>query len=701
MRALGRSLRVGGPPAAIGLGAVLLVGLGAAWFVPALAIPFAWPLIYLVPGLLLLAWARAPFDAPSRIGLAVVLSVAVSTHLVWWLAVISGGYDRATVFGVALAIAAAWVAHVALARRRRLGRLTPWRTGTLLRGHAGAIAVAGAAALVVGGTLAASLWRVRPDGVWTGGSNWSDLSVHLSIAQSVNAGNFPPEVPFFAGAPLVYHWFADFHTAITASAAGLFAIPAMAVQSTVLSGTLALVVYGLTRRLVRGPRSRRVAVLAALLAVFAGGMGWTRLVGDVVNGIGDPVGLVARNSYDNQWWDARGIVAWPYYRIPSVMGTGLLVHRATTAGLPILIGALLLLVAGLPPRRRDAGAPPSLPGRDRPRVILLAGLLGALLAPFHFFFFPAFLLVALLWAIAADRMLDRSAPRNALLALGPLTASLPFALPALDKARSGEATRLVIGWESAPMADGPLAVAFFYLTNLGLPVVLAGAALFVSGTRAKLFLAAWSLALFAIPNLVQVSAVAFDMNKFFQAMSIALAVLAAQLVARWPLPVVAAALLLAVPSPLLAAAWTLGSQNQLLTADELAASRWVAANTAARSVFVTNGHVNALTDAAGRLRLTSFGWYIRNLGYDPTQREAEVAGVYCAPDSRSAAQRMAAAGAEYVVDTYGIGACGPVNFGTGGGLRQVYRTGNVAIWQLAAPAAGPTGDVAEGPRGGP
>ena len=40
------------------------------------------------------------------------------------------------------------------------------------------------------------------------------------------------------------------------------------------------------------------------------------------------------------------------------MGTGLLVHRATTLGLPILVGAVLLLVAGLPTRderKRAAG----------------------------------------------------------------------------------------------------------------------------------------------------------------------------------------------------------------------------------------------------------------------------------------------------------------------------------------------------------
>ncbi|HEX2221887.1 MAG TPA: hypothetical protein VHK06_05130 [Candidatus Limnocylindria bacterium] len=686
MRALRPSpRRMARPAAAVGLAAALAIALVAAWFVPPLAVALVWPLFYLVPGMVLLDWARPGIDRASRLGLAVVLSVAVSTHLVWWLAVIAGGYGRATVFAVAATMAAAWVLRVLLTGRSAI-RVRPRRVAVLARGHAGAVAVGALAAAVVGGTLAASLWQVRPDGVWTGGSNWSDLNVHLSIAQSVNAGNFPPQVPFFAGVPLVYHWFADFHAAITANAAGIFAVPAMVAQSTILAAALALVVHGLAYRLARRDRRRRAAVLAAALAVFAGGLGWTRLVGDVLSGVGEPIALVAANSYDNQWWDARGIVAWPYFRIPSVLGTGLLVHRATTAGLPILVGALLLLAAGLPSRRRSH-RPDSAVEHDRPRAIWLAGLLGALLAPFHFFFFPAFVALAGLWTIAGRRLLDHHALRNAALLLAPLVLSVPFALPALEKARSGEASRFVLGWESAPVADGPAAVAFFYVTNLGLPLVLALAALLVPSVRARLFLAVWALVLFAVPNVIQVSAVAFDMNKYFQAMWIALAILAGQLVARWPAVVTAVAVILAVPSPLLAAAWTLTSQNQLLSADELAAARWVAGNTADRSVFVTSGYVNALTDPAGRLRLTSFGWYVRNLGYDPTEREAAVAAVYCARDSAAAASQMERLGAEYLVDTFGGGPCGPVNFAVGGALREVYRGGSVAIWEVAAPGA--------------
>ena len=44
------------------------------------------------------------------------------------------------------------------------------------------------------------------------------------------------------------------------------------------------------------------------------------------------------------------------------------------------------------------------------------------------------------------------------------------------------------------------------------------------------FLVAWVVALFIVPNVVVVSAVEFDMNKYFQIMWIAVAILAAWLI---------------------------------------------------------------------------------------------------------------------------------------------------------------------------
>jgi len=42
------------------------------------------------------------------------------------------------------------------------------------------------------------------------------------------------QVPYFAGEPLIYHWFADFHAAIAARAAGIFAVPSFVVSSAIL-----------------------------------------------------------------------------------------------------------------------------------------------------------------------------------------------------------------------------------------------------------------------------------------------------------------------------------------------------------------------------------------------------------------------------------------------------------------------------------
>ena len=658
-----------GTPIGRGATAAIAVAtsLAVAWLVPVLAVVLVWPLLLFLPGWSLLALVSSRLDLTGRLGLAVVVSVALSTHVVYWLSQLTGGYARATIFLAAAVLAVPVV--VALSRGRLPGRLRLGRTGP-------ALAVAAAAAGVVALVLGFGLWRVTPDGVSSGGSNWSDLGVHLSIAETLNSGaNFPPNVPYFAGVPLVYHWFADFHAAILALAAGIFSVPAMVVQSTVLAAALSLLVYSLARTLVRGTHARRVAVLASVIAVFGGGLGWIRFIGDLTATGRSPLDLIAATSYDNQW-----LTGWPYFRIPSVMGTGLLAHRATAAGLPMLIGAVLLLVHGLPTaRRRLAGA------RDRPWLIGLAGLVGALLAPFHFFFFPVFPLLALAWVVTGGRLLDRDAPRNAVLLLAPYALALPFVIaPALQASGSGS-LQLVNMWPSAPREDGLAAVVFFYVTNLGAPFLFALVALYMPRLPMRAFLAAWVIGLFLIPNVVQVSVIDFDMNKYFQAMWIAVAILAAWLVRRWPVPAIAAVLLLSIPSPLLVTAWTATSNLQVMTAAELDAVEWVRVETPTDSVFVTDGWVNSLTDAAGRRRLSTFGPYVANLGYRPEGRIADVVTIYCGGDPVLSAALMRLYGATYVVDGTRPQPCpAPVDFAAWDEFVLAYERGPL-IWRLADP----------------
>jgi hypothetical protein len=665
---------VSSPSRSAAIAVVTAAALAGAWFVPPRATVVAWPLLLVLPGWAIVARLQPRIDTAGRIGLAVVGSVVLSTHLVYWLG-IAAGYGRSTIF-VALAVLAAL--SVALLARAPAGHLR------LPRSTWPAFAVSAVAMVVVGGTLGTGLWRVTEAGVTSGGSNWSDLGVHLSIAQSLNSGgNFPPEVPYFAGEPLVYHWFADFGAAILAEAAGVFAIPAMILQSTVLTGALVLLVHSLARRLLRDSRARRAATIAALLAVLAGGLGWIRLIGDMTvdpaaanapAAAGDLVELVRQNSYDNQW-----LTDWPYFSIPSVLSTGLLAHRATTAGLPILAGAMLLLVAGLPAaRQRLAG------WHDSPRLIAGAGVLGALLAPFHFFFFPLVPLLALAWVLTAGRLTDRDAPRNAAALLVPYVLAVPFVIgPAIQAGGSG-ALRLTAVWPSARPEDGPLAVAFFYLTNLGVPFVLALVALLVPGLPRRAFLACWVIGLFLVPNVVQASVIDFDMNKVFQAMWIAVAIAAAWLVRRWPWPAVGLVLALSAPSPLLVAAWTATSDYQVLSRSQLEAANWIATNTPPDAVFVTDGWLNSPTDPAGRRRLTTFPPYIANLGYQPDMRVSHVTTIYCGGDAELSAELARMYGATHLIEGQPSGCAAPVDFSSSDAFELVYDA-DPRIWRLTAP----------------
>lgn len=413
-----------------------------------------------------------------------------------------------------LLVAASWIlARVPLPWLAPPPSLDPRGIGPAIWASLPAFLVGGAGAVTVGLVLGLSIWH-RTDAGWVaGGWNWSDLLVHVSIAKSLAAGNFPPEVPYFAGVPLAYHWFADFHAAAAMLVAGLDIFPVFVVTNTIMAFTLGVLAVELAEKITG---SRRAAVIAGLLILFGGEMGWMRLPLDMAReGLG-PLELISAHAYDNSWDPGP-----PFFRIASILGTGFLPHRATALGLPGLVGVVLLAWTSL--------------GRW-PAGMALAGLLAALLAPFHLFAFPATYLIVLLMAVFRRAWRQLTWVRDAILFIAPVVLAVPFVLgPALQQQGSGS-IRFVEGWEMAPFDEGLSAVAFFYLTNLGLPLALAVGGALLSRLPSRGFLVAWAIALFLVPNVIQVSAIAFDMNKYFQIMWIALAILAGWALRAWPWP---------------------------------------------------------------------------------------------------------------------------------------------------------------------
>ncbi len=641
----------------------IIVMLALTYALPMLAVFTVWPAMLVVPGWVVLRWSRVRVGVAAGLGLAIVLSVAISAHLTYWLAILLGRYDRGiTIFVAGCLLLSAVPTVVVLARRKKS---TVRLRAALRRGWHGLLAGAASAALVAI-ILGLTIWVVDDAGVTTSWVNWSDLLVHLSIAESVNAGNFPPDVPYFAGAPLTYHWFSDFHAAMLASAAGMFSAITFVVDSSVLTGALGLIVFGLAAHLVR---DRRAALIAVLLVTLGGGLGVLRLGIEWMSGAGDALALLTQSGYDHRW-----TTEWPYFRIPSVFATGLLPHRATTVGLPILGGALLLLVAALPLSGRRL--------RRNPRAIAVAGATCAALAPFHFFFFPAAYLLSLLYVVAHGRLRGRLFIRDAVTFLVPFAIALPFVVEPLINLGGQGSFRFDLWWD-APSEDGPLGIAFFYITNLGVPFVLGAAAIFMPGLgRARWFLLAWVATMFAIPNLMTFTHVAFDMNKYFQAMWIAVALLAAWAVRRWPTAVLVPVLALSIVTPVQTAIYAVSSRAGVLSSGELEAADWAAVHTPPRSVFVTNGWLHSFTDVAGRLRLHTFVPYIANLGYDTAERVADVHRIYCGGSPEEAAATMRSLRADYVVETSTDETCeAPVDFAASRLFVLAFENASLRIWE--------------------
>jgi hypothetical protein len=474
-------------------------------------------------------------------------------------------------------------------------------------------------------------------------------------------------VPYFAGEPLTYHWFADFHGAIASSASGLDLIPVYFGTSALFAGVMALLTWTLALRLTG---QRRVAIIATILVCLGGGMGWLRLLGDLIAGgaEADLGTLLTHDPYDNSWADG-----WPFFRIASVLGTGFLPHRATTLGLPGLVAVVLLVATCID--RRPAG-------------VLLAGVLAALLSPFQFYAFPATYLIVLLYVLTTGAWRRRSAWRDGALFLAPLVLAIPFIADAVVRQRDVGAFKFVTGWSEARFEQGPLGVLFFYATNLGLPFALAIVSAAISrGLESRRFLVAWMIALFVIPNVVRVSAVDFDMNKYFQIMWIAVAILAAWLIRHWPRIAIAGVLAVSAISPGLILAWHLLNPAVTMSLAQEAAGRWIEANTPERSVFIADASINSPVDLAGRLRITTFGPYVANLGYDPDPREADVQAVYCDGPDR-AAEIMATYRATYVLSSGGVLECedGTItDFGEGDRFEEVYAQDGVFVWRLREP----------------
>lgn len=543
---------------------------------------------FVFPGFALLKQLRVDVPAPLFWALAVLASVLLSSHAVYWASLAFGysSFSMLVAFGV-LSL---------LAYRLDLAWVKPdWD----------AVAASAGFFVLMFAFFSATLWVPSANGVVVGAWNYSDYFAHLPIIESIHHGNFPPQTPFFAGAPLTYHFFVDFHSAFVSSFSGVDVHGLVRFENALYAAVLLLAAFSLASAFL----PKKAAWLAVALFLFGGGFGYVHFFADAAADPGAALDLIQQTPYDNDW---------KFFQVPSLLGGYLSVQRPQMIGFAVLAAVLALVLSS--PRRKAH--------------LFLAGLLVGLLAPFQYFAFgAALMLLGVLFLFEFKKGV--SAFGRWLWFLPGVLLSVPFVWGALSVGREAGLLRLTPGW-LAP-AD-PVGFVVFYAGNLGVPFLLALGALSVTRIQGKWLLGAWVGVLFGLVNLVTLSGTQWDMAKFLAYLTLPGAVLAASFLAEQKKAVVVAAVLLSVLSPALFLGWAFQSRYVGLSNAELDAGSWIEANTPELSVFAAYPvHNSPIDSVAGRLRLTGYSGWMNNYGLPYQEREAALQVIYCGSASESVA----------------------------------------------------------------
>lgn len=617
--------------------AILLLLLALASFASGyIALFTAFVFTFLVPGLILYrffslksheVWAFVP-----------VFSVLFSVQLIYYLS-LAFGYSRETILFSFIALVAIYTL-VVYKKGEPLNppkflRLRQIRKTSLLL-----FAVIFLISLVV---LVRSVWFGNQYGIVLTGSNWQDTPLHYEIIESINNGNFPPQMPNYAGVPLTYHYFVDFHTAIIEKVYG-YLPTLLPVLNAVFILVFALSIYALAR-----PSGKRAAIIATVIATFGWGLSYFGLFSALFTG-----SFNASQNYIYQYGQTFGL--------PS-MFDNLLQQRPLLIGLPAFALVLALL------RNMD----------DKKRI-LLAGVITGLVFQFHnvaFFSCYVAFVVAVLFNIKRLKLI------NSLYFLLPSVLALPFIF------HNGPPLTFAVStvW-IANFAQNPFV---YYFLNLGIPFVIAIVSFAKAGNE---LLKGTFLFLFMIPNILLLTPNPWDMYKFFMFAWVPIAVLVGIALAKTRKIIIITLVLLSILTSASVIIYNVGTNYTAANWNEYQLGLWVRSNTPERSVFLTCSSIHSPPAfIGGRLVISSYinwpyGWGIPL--NDIYQRQSDIDRAYTgnATDLKAVVTTY---NVSYVYVGYEELSQYPnctARFDSIGWLKPVYTDQNLRIYQVGLAQSG-------------
>lgn len=550
-----------------------------------------------------LSWMEAAAASPV-IGIILVTWIALITYL------ILGSMDASFILTTALMIVAiAW--------------LRPWAQQPVLeKAHLPAFIVilVAASLLIYYGLL----------GYYGGEYHvafpfYGDAAFHTSLITSLaQGGSYPPQYSIMAGQLLRYTFLIDFYSAIL-DHAGLGLQWSFVLPDIILMTSLFYLLYSLgcrfTGRLAGG-------FVTVALVMFSGGLEFYQAYSDwSASGQTITKFLLSHNLNYTCVFDLNYV----FTNFTDII----MAQRAALLG--FAAGALIILISYTIYVQRESDE------KTVKTTLLAAGVLAGLLPLFHTYTYACVMIsMAFLFILYREK--------NVLWFMLPaIILALPQAL--YIAGQGGESLiRLQVGWMAGDLSNIPA----FWITNMGLELVMLIAGLYIAGRqKAKFYLP--YLAIFIVANMIVFQTWDYDNHKFFSfwlmpsALFMATALLTVYDTRIVGKPLFAALFALTILTGALVALFIVSQPYVLFTKNDIYVSDWVSGNTPAGAVFLTgDAPTHPVIALAGRLSYLGYFPWMYTHGVDTSNRVQDVKNIYNAESQEIMLQRLKQHNISYV-----------------------------------------------------
>jgi uncharacterized membrane protein len=511
-------------------------------------------------------------------------------------------------------------------------------------------------------------------------SNWQDTAMHMGIIESITQDNFPPQAPYYAGVPLTYYYFADFHSAILATLYGKFFPRVLVYDNPFFAFMFFLAIYTLSYELTR---KKTISFLSAFTGSLFSSYMFVKFVSDLLINSGkiplvkNIAQLLADHSYSMEYEQLFQMANFADY---------FLQNRPMMVGLPVVIAVTALLLYAF--------------SKKNIRVILLGGIVAGLLIKFQFFAVVALTILFMIILFFYGKKLGIKLSIKYLLVY-----SLPTIAFYLMFSNGSINNQSLVGLFKENFSLGPWERdkdlfwhLRFIISNFGAPLIIAAVVQIKKRLPRELVLISiltWIF--FLIPYSVRFTVYKGDMFKFFYFAAV-FSVIATfwflGIAVKNKLLFITLAILIVITSTsssFLTLANSVLNKNYAYSTAEYNAGIWIRANTPQRSVFATNPTVHcAVTQIGGRLRILSYINWPYSHGYNKGANNVfarldDIKRLYTSCDEAEISLILAKYNVDYIYygqDERGDFAQAESCFDTVSFLKKVYFREGISIYEV-------------------